>query len=148
MHARRIVCIWAGVWACAAASLATHAQEPVQSLSKGPSTATGAGGDARRGEAIVRDRSVGMCLLCHSGPFPDERSQGNLAPPLDGAGARHSREDLRARIEDGRRFNPGTIMPAYARTGGFARVGAAWDNKPILEAAQIEDVVAFLETLR
>jgi L-cysteine S-thiosulfotransferase len=140
MHARRIVCmrawVWAGmwacVWACAAASLSAHAQS----------------GDARRGEAIVRDRSVGLCLLCHSGPFPDERFQGNLAPPLDGAGARHSRDELRARIEDGRRYNPRTIMPAYARTGGFARVGGAWENKPILDAAQIEDVVAFLETLR
>jgi L-cysteine S-thiosulfotransferase len=114
----------------------------------GPSTAPTMGGDPRRGEAIVRDRSVGLCLLCHSGPFPDERFQGNLAPPLDGAGARWSREELRTRIEDSRQVNPRTIMPAYARTSGFARIGTAWENKPILDAAQIEDVVAFLETLR
>jgi L-cysteine S-thiosulfotransferase len=105
-------------------------------------------GDPRRGEAIVRDRTVGMCLLCHSGPFPDERFQGNLAPPLDGAGTRHTRPELRARVEDNRRYNPNTIMPAFARASGFTRVGSAWENKPILDTAQIEDVVAFLETLR
>ncbi len=130
MHARRGLGVLVCAVVCAVSTL-SHAQ-----------------GDPRRGEAIVRDRSVGMCLLCHSGPFPDERFQGNLAPPLDGAGLRHTRDDLRARIEDSRRFNPQTIMPAYARTSGFARVGSAFDGKPILDAAQIEDVVAFLATLR
>ena len=117
--------------------------EPVEGPALSPSK-----GDAKRGEAIVRDRTTGLCLLCHSGPFPDERFQGNLAPPLDGAGARWSPDELRARIEDSRRFNPQTIMPAYARTAGFTRVGGAWENKPILDAGQIEDVVAFLATLR
>ncbi len=110
--------------------------------------AASAAGDARRGEAIVRDRAVGMCLLCHSGPFPDERFQGNLAPSLAGAGSRWTPEQLRARIEDSRRFSAGSIMPAYARRDGFVRPGKAYEGRPILDAAQIDDVVAFLETLR
>ncbi len=105
-------------------------------------------GDARRGEAIVRDRAVGLCLLCHSGPFPDERFQGNLAPPLDGVGARLTPKQLRERMEDSRRINPESIMPAYARTTGFNRVMRGFEGKPILNATQIDDVVAFLATLR
>jgi sulfur-oxidizing protein SoxX len=113
-----------------------------------PLTTASAAGDPTRGEAIVRDRAVGLCLLCHSGPFPDERLQGNLAPSLAGAGSRWTREQLRARIEDSRRFVPDSIMPAYARRDGFVRPGKAYEGKPILDDAQIDDVVAFLATLR
>ena len=105
-------------------------------------------GDAARGRAIVANRQVGLCLLCHSGPFPDERFQGDLAPDLAGAGTRWSAGQLRLRLVDGRRLNPQTIMPAYFRIDGHVRVGAAWRDKPILSAQQIEDVVAFLGTLR
>jgi L-cysteine S-thiosulfotransferase len=113
-----------------------------------PSSLTGAPGDPARGRAIVVNRQVGLCLLCHSGPFPDERFQGNLAPDLTGAGARWSEGQLRQRIVDSSRINPATIMPAYHRTEGLVRVAPAWRGKPVLSAAQIEDVVAFLMTLR
>ena len=104
-------------------------------------------GDPGRGRAIVADRQVGLCLLCHAGPFPEER-QGNLAPDLAGAGSRWSAGQLRLRLVDGRRLNPDTIMPSYYRTEGLARVAPAWAGKPVLTAGQIEDVVAFLGTLR
>ena len=109
---------------------------------------TGAKGDPVRGRAIVANRQVGLCLLCHSGPFPEERFQGNLAPDLKGAGARWSEGELRLRIVDSSRINPATIMPAYHRTEGLTRVAPALRGKPILTAEQIEDVVAFLVTLR
>ena len=109
---------------------------------------TGAKGDPARGRAIVVNRQVGLCLLCHSGPFPEERFQGNLAPDLAGAGKRSSEGQLRLRIVDSSRINPATIMPAYHRTEGLARVAPALRGKPILSAEQIEDVVAFLMTLR
>ena len=128
----------------AAASMlgVAHAQDAIgQSL-------TGAKGDPARGRAIIASRQVGLCLLCHSGPFPDERFQGNLAPDLRGAGARWSEGQLRLRIVDSSRINPASIMPAYHRTEGLVRVGPAWRGKPILTAEQIEDVVAFLMTLR
>lgn len=104
-------------------------------------------GDAERGRAIVLKRE-NTCLLCHSGPFPDERFQGDLSPNLAGAGARWSEGQLRLRLVDASRLNPATIMPSYYRVDGLTRVGATWRGKPILTAEQIEDAVAYLTTLR
>jgi sulfur-oxidizing protein SoxX len=112
-----------------------------------PQSLTGVPGDPERGRAIVGDRQVGLCLLCHQGPFPGER-QGTLAPDLAGAGARWSEGQLRLRLVDARRLNPATIMPSYHRIDGLQRVGTAWQGKPVLAAQQVEDVVAFLRTLR
>jgi L-cysteine S-thiosulfotransferase len=109
---------------------------------------TGATGDPARGRAIVVDRRLGACLLCHTGPFPEEKFQGTLAPDLSGAGSRWSEGQLRLRFVDPTRLNPDTIMPAYYRVEGLIRVGHAWRGKPILSAEQIEDVIAFLVTLR
>ena len=105
-------------------------------------------GDAERGRGIVSNRQVGLCLLCHTGPFPKERFQGTLAPDLKGAGARSTEGQLRLRIVDASRLNPDTIMPPYYRTEGLVRVAPTFKGKPLLSAEQIEDVVAFLATLR
>jgi sulfur-oxidizing protein SoxX len=113
-----------------------------------PASLTGKRGDAERGRAVVLNRHVGLCLLCHSGPFPEERFQGTLAPDLKGAGARWSEGQIRLRIVDSGRVNAGTIMPAYYRTEGLTRVAPAYQGKAVLTAEQIEDVVAFLATLR
>ena len=113
-----------------------------------PASLTGAKGDPARGKAIVLNRQVGLCLLCHSGPFPEERFQGNMAPDLKGAGARWSEGELRLRMVDARKLNPQTIMPPYFVVDGMNRVAPAFRGKPILTAEQIEDVVAFLATLR
>lgn len=112
-----------------------------------PGSLTGTSGDPARGRAIVLDRRVGACLLCHTGPFPEEKFQGTLAPDLSGAGSRWSAGQLRLRLMDATRLNPETIMPPYYRVDGLTRVGRAWRDKPILTAEQIEDVVAFLSTL-
>lgn len=109
---------------------------------------TGAPGDAARGRAIVVNRQAGLCLLCHTGPFPEERFQGSLAPDLGGAGSRWSAAQLRLRLVDSSRLRPDTIMPSYYRIDHLARVGRAWQGKPVLTAQEIEDVVAFLATLR
>ena len=113
-----------------------------------PASLTGTKGDPARGRAIVVNRQVGLCLLCHTGPFPEEKFQGNLAPGLQGAGARWSEGQLRMRMVDSSRLNPDTIMPAYYRIDGLARVSPAFAGKPVLTAEQIEDVVAYLATLR
>ena len=113
-----------------------------------PDSLTGEPGDPARGRAIVADRRAGLCLLCHSGPFPEERFQGTLAPDLAGAGARWTEGQLRLRVVDSRRLDPGTIMPAYYRVEGLTRVGAVWRDRPVLGGQEIEDVVAFLATLR
>ena len=113
-----------------------------------PASLTGAKGDPARGRAIVTNRNVGLCLLCHSGPFPDERFQGNMAPDLEGAGKRWSEGELRLRLVDARKLNPATIMPPYYVVDDMNRVVPSLRGKPILSAEQIEDVVAFLATLR
>jgi L-cysteine S-thiosulfotransferase len=113
-----------------------------------PASLTGSPGDPARGRAVVVNRFVGLCLLCHSGPFPEERFQGDLAPDMRGAGSRWSEGQLRLRMVDSSRLNPDTIMPIYYRTEGFARVAPAFRGKPVLTAEQIEDVVAFLTTLK
>jgi sulfur-oxidizing protein SoxX len=104
-------------------------------------------GDPARGREIVTDRTRGLCLLCHSGPFPEIPLQGDLAPSLAGAGARLDASELRLRITDSRRVNPETIMPPYGSTDGLVRVGERWRGTPILDPQEIEDVVAYLLTL-
>lgn len=113
-----------------------------------PQSLTGAPGDAGRGRAIVTNRQVGLCLLCHSGPFPEEKFQGTLAPDLTGAGARANEGQLRLRIVDAGKLKPDTIMPPYYRIDGLTRVAPAFKGKPVLTAEQIEDVIAYLVTLR
>jgi sulfur-oxidizing protein SoxX len=109
---------------------------------------TGSAGDAARGRAIIIDRQKGFCLLCHSGPFSEEPLQGNLAPSLEGAGSRWNEDQLRLRLMDNKRINPESIMPAYHRIEGLNRVGHVWRDRPILNAAEIEDVLAFLMGLK
>ena len=108
---------------------------------------TGAPGDPARGRALVVERS-GTCILCHSGPFPEQKFQGDLAPDLTGSGSRASEGQLRLRLVDASRLNAATIMPSYYRVDGLTRVGTPWRGKPILSAEQIEDVVAYLVSLR
>jgi sulfur-oxidizing protein SoxX len=104
-------------------------------------------GDVARGRALVVERSS-TCILCHSGPFPEQKFQGDLAPDLAGSGSRSSEGQLRLRLVDASRLNAATIMPSYYRVDGLDRVGTLWRGKPILSAEQIEDIVAYLVTLR
>ena len=113
-----------------------------------PRPLTNTPGDAQRGRAIVANRTVGLCLLCHSGPFPEQPLQGNLAPSLAGAGVRNTPGQLRMRLVNPSRLVPDTIMPPYYRTAGLQRVARPFEGKTILTAEQVEDVVAYLATLK
>ena len=95
----------------------------------------------------MANRQVGLCLLCHSGPFPEERFQGNLAPDLRNA-ARLTEGEIRQRIVDPTKANPQSIMPAYYKSEGLARVAPAFRGKTVLTPEQIEDIVAYLTTLK
>lgn len=112
----------------------------IESLSAEP-------GNPVRGRAIVTSRQTGLCLLCHSGPFPEERFQGNLAPDLQASVARLDAPKLRARIVNAAYFNPQTIMPAYYQTSHLNRVAPKFAGQTILNAQEIEDVIAFLMTM-
>jgi sulfur-oxidizing protein SoxX len=113
-----------------------------------PQSLTGDKGDAARGRAIVANHNTGLCLLCHSGPFPEDKFQGNLAPDLAGAGARSSEGQLRLRVVDASKLNPDTIMPPFYRTDHLIRVPQEYRDKPVLSAVDVEDVVAYLMTLK
>ena len=138
----------AGVLAlCLGTAFAADAP-PVLAVDQEPASLTGTKGDPARGRTIVASRQVGLCLLCHSGPFPEERLQGNLAPDLAGVGARFTEGQIRLRIVDSAKINPQSIMPAYYRSEGLARVAPAFRGKTVLSAEQIEDIVAYLATLK
>jgi len=113
-----------------------------------PDSLTGDKGDAARGRGIVADRNLGLCLLCHSGPFPEVRQQGTVAPDLRGTATRLTEGQIRLRIVDSSRVNPATIMPPYFEADGLTRVAPSLKGKTVLTPEQIEDVVAYLVTLK
>ena len=113
-----------------------------------PQSLTGRPGDPQRGREVVLSRQLGNCLLCHRMPVPEERFQGNLGPDLSGVASRLSAGQIRLRIVDETRLNPDTIMPPYYRVERLGRVMAAYREKPVLTAEQVEDVVAFVLTFR
>ena len=113
-----------------------------------PASLTGSQGDAAHGRMIVANHNTGLCLLCHSGPFPQDNFQGTMAPDLGGAGARWNEGQLRLRIVDASKFNAATIMPPFYRVDHLTRVAPAFRDKPVLTAVEVEDVVAYLMTLK
>jgi L-cysteine S-thiosulfotransferase len=136
-------------------ALPAGAQGPVanRALPEAEPLAVSRPADPANGRKIIVERRRGFCLLCHSGPFPEERFHCDLAPSLAGAGARFTAAQLRARLIDSTAINAETIMPPYFRAengknGGGNRIGPAFAGKPILTAEEIEDVTAFLATLR
>ena len=112
-----------------------------------PRSLTGTPGDPARGRTTLLNRQS-TCILCHNGPFPEQKFQGDLAPSLADSGSRWSEGQLRLRLVDAGSFNTTTIMPSYYRLDSLTRVGPTWRGKPILSAEQIEDIVAYLMTLR
>ena len=104
-------------------------------------------GDAARGREVVMGRDSN-CLLCHAVPDAGGRPMGNIGPSLSGVGSRFHEGQLRLRIVDSMSLNRDTIMPSYYRTDGLTRVAGNWRGKTILTAQQVEDTVAYLQTLR
>ncbi len=141
----------ASVFVSASASAADAQEPPRPYVVRGDAielSLTGRPGDPARGQALIADRQRGLCLLCHTGPFPDMHAQGTLAPDLRGVGRRLSVGQLRLRVVDMKKINPATIMPSYYRIDGLQRVASAWRGKPVLTAEEIEDVVAYLGILK
>src|SRR5262249_19086956 len=132
--------VYAAALAAAIASFAgdARAAEPLRPYTVVgdaiPQSLTGAKGDVERGRNIVVNRQVGLCLLCHSGPSPEEKFQGTLAPDLKGTGARWSEGQLRLRIVDASRLNADTIMPSYYRIDGLRPGAPAFQCQPGLTA--------------
>jgi L-cysteine S-thiosulfotransferase len=113
-----------------------------------PAPLGGLTGDAVRGLAIIRDRSLGNCLICHAAPLPDEKFQGEIGPSLAGVGSRLSPGQIRLRLVDQSRFNPNTLMPPYYRVDGLSNVAPEYIGRPALDAQQVEDVIVYLAGLK
>jgi L-cysteine S-thiosulfotransferase len=108
----------------------------------------GKSGDADRGRALARDRTLGNCLICHNAPIPDEPYQGELGPDLAGVGSRLTLGQIRLRLVDPSQLDVATFMPSYYRTANLVRVADRFVGKPVLDAQQIEDLVSWLSTLK
>ena len=109
---------------------------------------TSATPDPDRGRAIVVDRGNGNCLICHKLPAPSEPFQGTIGPDLAGIGRRLTAAQIRLRLADQSRLNPATLMPPFYRTQDLVRVDSRYAGRPVLTALEIEDVVAYLGTLK
>ena len=112
-----------------------------QPLAAGP-------GDIARGRALIVAREAANCVLCHAVPDASVRFAGDLAPSLAGIGGRLTVSQLRLRVADNLRVHPATIMPSYYKIDDLDRVAPAYRGRPILSAVEVEDVVAYLATLR
>jgi len=110
---------------------------------------TGAAGDAANGAKVFANRKQGNCLACHqNSDMPDALFPGEIGPSLDGAGSRWEQADLRGIVSNSKKVFEGTIMPAFYRDAGFTRPLKGFEGKSILTAQQVEDVVAYLMTLK
>jgi len=133
---------------------AAHAADPAVGVAVSvvgdgiPQPLAASAGDAGRGLRLLVARDPANCVLCHAIPDAAVRFAGDVGPPLAGVGARFTIPQLRLRVADNLRVSPATIMPSYYRNDGLARVASAYRGKPILSATEVEDVVAYLATLR
>ena len=112
-----------------------------------PFSLTDQPGDPRRGREIAAGRT-GNCLACHKMPIPEEQFHGDLGPNLAGVGTRFREGELRIRLVDPKMVNPETIMPAFYKTSNLRRVKRRYLGQPMLDAQAIEDLVAYLKTLK
>jgi sulfur-oxidizing protein SoxX len=113
-----------------------------------PNSLSGKPGDPIKGRTLVTSRQNGLCILCHAGPFPEERFQGNLAPELKLSVTNLSAAQLRARLVDPSKTSANTIMPSYFRIDHLQRVAPQFAGKTVLSAQEIEDVIAYLLTIK
>ena len=113
-----------------------------------PASLTGKPGDPANGREVVINRRQGNCLGCHEMPIPEQSFHGKVGPDLAGVASRYSEGEIRLRVVDPKVLNSETIMPAFYRVKGLHRVVGKFAGKPILSAEQVEDVVAYLMTLK
>lgn len=106
-------------------------------------------GDATRGRAIATDGSRGNCVACHDMPFTDVEGYGTIGPSLAGIGARYPEGYIRLRVVDAKSVNPLSIMPGYYRDPSkIHRPAKMLEGRTFLAAQQVEDVIAFLMTMK
>jgi sulfur-oxidizing protein SoxX len=113
-----------------------------------PKSLTGKPGDPAKGKKLANTRGVGFCPVCHVVPVEGEAFYGDIGPELKGVGSRLSEGELRLRLVNAKAVNPNTMMPAYYRSQGYHMVEKKFAGKTFMTAEQIEDMVAYLKTLK
>lgn len=117
---------------------------------------SGVAGDPVVGAEIM-NKGAGNCIACHEVTALNHLAfHGEIGPMLDGAGDRWTEAELRGIVANAKIMFEGSMMPSFYKTEGFTRLGDAYTGKahpegdvdPLLTAQQIEDVVAFLMTLK
>lgn len=138
------------VWLTAAVALAIAGGTALSAERAIEQPLTDQPGDVQRGKAVAVNSDLGNCLICHAIPIPEvpEGASGDIGPSLAGVGTRMTAGELRQRIVDPKAIDPQTVMPAYFVSDGLVRVQSQYAGKTILTAQQIEDLVAFLLTLK
>lgn len=106
--------------------------------------------DPVRGKAVAVNSDMGNCVICHMMPVPElpQGAAGDIGPDLAGVGSRLTPAELRQRIVNPKAIDPDTVMPAYFVATGLTRVQVKYEGRPILTAQQVEDLIAYLETLK
>jgi len=108
-----------------------------------PKPLTNTPGSAARGKALVSARGAANCLECHT-IKKDKLNGGTKGPPLDGVGATLTTAQLRLTVVDFARVNPKVTMPSFHKSSSLV----SGEGRPELSAQEVEDVVAYLGTLR
>ncbi len=109
---------------------------------------TGKPGNAIEGRKVAINRQKGNCLACHVMPIPEQQFHGEIGPDLTGVGSRYKEGELRLRVVNPKALNEDTIMPAFYHLDGLKRVNKKFKGKTVLSAQEVEDVVAYLVTLK
>ena len=105
-------------------------------------------GDPDNGRALAIHRKKGNCLACHIMPIPEQSFHGEIGPDLNGVAGRYDAGELRLRLVDPKVVNPDTIMPSYYKNDGYHRVLKDFQGKTLLTAQEVEDIIAYLQTLK
>lgn len=146
---RRLMSAALMVFLCAASA---SAQQPITlELVDGalPNSLADAPGNPDAGKKVFLTRTLGNCLACHQvTSLKSEEFHGEFGPSLDGVAGRYTEAQLRLIVADAKRIFSGTVMPAFYKNDGLNRVRPEFAGKTILSAPQVEDVVAFLKTLK
>lgn len=113
-----------------------------------PKSLTGQAGDVENGRKVAIDRKKGNCLACHEMPIPEQPFHGKIAPTLVGVADRYDAGEIRLRVVNPKIVNEDTIMPAFYKNDGFHRVLKKFEGKTVISAQEVEDIIAYLMTLK
>ena len=152
MLARTVAVFVAGVAVAGLVTISANAGEKtkykVVDDNSIPKSLTGKPGDPANGRKVAINRKKGNCLACHMMPIAEQPFHGEVGPDLAGIGSRYTAGEIRLRVVNPKILNDASIMPAFYRADGYHRVLKNFKGKTIISAQEVEDVVAYLVTLK